>query len=524
MFNLRINPADLARDTWNWSAGRWSCGSSWIVPYRHPLTDQVAFTDGERTALVSATRTTGTSRRSPEVGVIGEGFDKVVAALVEDRDDWVVVQTCRDGSVMITTGTACTVPQYLAAVGGVLHGSWDLVGLRDQQSPDRLDPLAVTRHLALRTRYSHTTFWEDVRLLTERATAHFTPDGKTVFRFPEPAPHTRARELSEGADPVPVFLDLLDMAVAKLPWEGSSTGVQLSGGMDSTVVALALRTAVQGAGVTAGAVTLDGEVGSQQRRRRRMILDYIGSGWSDVTVDALDHLPYGAASCYSRGHLESPHGDIYVDALDALSGHFVDNGVDTVFTGIGGDELMAVTSAEEPGGWGWTGVAVPPWLGPVARDLLPDVDTGITPASVVPETALMAKSVAASSLLRRGIWPMHPLTDPTLVRLCEWLPKEWRGRKRLMREIISRTGMSSLVARPPLPENFEGVIVPAMRRYGAPRIRRILADGSPLIDAGLLDPGGLSGVAARLESGGLLLPSDHEVAFVLLADSALTRR
>ncbi|MFI9329905.1 asparagine synthase-related protein [Kitasatospora sp. NPDC052868] len=526
MLHLRISHDDLTLgDTWTWAGDHWRCKSSWIEPYRHELTHQAALTDGLRTVFISAARRTGTGPGRPEIARMStSAYDNRLCDLRTTWNDWVTVETRPGQEVRVRTGTECTAPQYLAAADGVLHGSWDLAHLRDHQRPDRLDHLAVTRHLALRARYTAATFWQGIRLLTERATARFGRDGSLVIQFPRPATHSRARSLQKGRDPVPLFLDLLSRSVARLPWTGSRTAVQLSGGMDSTVVALALRTTPQRIGVTAGTVLLDAERGLQQAERRRLILEYIASGWSSVTVNALDQLPYGPASRYSRPQWTSPYDDIYADALGSLSGRFTDRGINAVFTGIGGDELMATTAAEDVGGWGGFEPAdTPPWLGPAALASLLEIDTAITPAAVVPETALMAKTVCGPAFLRRGIWPIHPLTDPVLVRLCEWMPLEWRERKRLLREVIARTGLPAQVAHPPLAENFQQVITLAMRRHGVPRLRQILAEGSPLIEVGLLDPDGLGAVAGRLEAG-TTADGDHEVVFALLADSALTRR
>ncbi|MFD0274509.1 asparagine synthase-related protein [Kitasatospora sp. NPDC127111] len=525
MFDLRLTHDDITPTrTWQWAGSRWRCGSSWVAPYRHQLTEQAALTDGIRTVFIAAARRAHINAARPEPVTVSPGtFDKTLRKLREDRDDWTTIELVPGQAARIRTGSACTAPQYLAVAGKVLHGSWDLLNLRDHQAPDRLDLVAVTRMISLRNRYSASTLWQDVKLLTERATAHFAEDGQLLIQSPEPAEHTRARSLQTGTDPIPLFQDLLDRAVARLPWTGSRTAVQLSAGMDSTTVALALRAAPQGTAVTAGTVVLDGVRGIQQNERRQLILGHIASGWTGVTVNAMDHLPYGGTSRFSRAAWVSPTSDIYIDALETLSARFTDSGVRAVFTGIGGDELMALTAAEDRSGPGQFEPDAPPWLGPAARAALADVDAAITPAAVVPETALMAKTVCGPALMRRGMWPIHPLTDPLLVRFCEWLPVDWRRRKHLMRELIDRTGMPGRVARPPIVENFHHIIVTAMRQHGVPRIRQILNEGSPLIEARLLDPDGLAQVAKRLEAGSPT-GDDHEVVFALLADSALTVR
>ncbi|MFF2348596.1 asparagine synthase-related protein [Kitasatospora sp. NPDC058115] len=450
-------------------------------------------------------------------------YDSALATARAERDDWITVETTRTGTAEIATGTAGTAPIHLTTRAGTLYGSWDLLSVHEQAADTGLDLLEITRRVSLRTRYTPATFWRGIHLLTERATAHLARDGALTLRLPEPAEHTRARTLRADADPVPAFIRLLGHLVARHPWEGPSTGVQLSGGLDSTNIALALAAALPGHHVTAGAVVLDGERGRQQTERRAVILRHIGASWRDVLVPAMDHLPYGPTSWYSRPGRVSPYGDLYLDAIDRLSDLLSSRGVKTLFTGIGGDELMSFTTAEKPRGVTGPDLGVPPWLGPTARGLLAEVDRGITPAAVVPETALMAKAGVAAPLLRRGIWPVHPLTDPALIRFSEWMPAEWRRDKCLLRETIDRAGLPPHIARPPIPENFGHVMTLAMRRHGPARIHRLLDQGSPLIEAGITDPVELKAVADRLcrrdDSR-----ADREVVFALLADSALTGR
>jgi asparagine synthase (glutamine-hydrolysing) len=519
MLKLRILADDM-RYPWEWVSDRWLCGSSWIEPFRHSMTAQHFLTDGTRTALVNVARAVGDPEQLTRVHATSPAlYDEAIDAVLNRHDDWVMVETRRDGHVRVLTGTHGTAPVYLTSRPDALYGSWDLLELRRHFVA--LDIAEIARRISLSARYTNATFWLDVHLITERSCALYV-QGKLSLRFPEPAEHSLARAVRNGASPVEAFDHLLTSAVRQSPWEGSSTAVQLSGGIDSTNTALSLGADGRGSGLVTAALILDGERGTQQTRRRRTLIEHIDQGWTDVTVNAEDHLPYAPGSIFSRQVPVSPYGDLYLDAVDALHSQLEELGVRTVFTGIGGDELMAFTSTEAPQRAAPLS-QLPSWLGPAAREALRDVDAGIAPASVAPETALMAKAGVAPPLLKRGMWPVHPLTEPALVRLCEWMPVSWRENKRLLRERIGRHGLASEIAHPPIPENFGNIMTIAMRRHGAVRLRRLLDEGSPLLDSRLLDPQALRAVADRLDTG-KDQRADREVVFALLADSAVTMR
>jgi asparagine synthase (glutamine-hydrolysing) len=147
-------------------------------------------------------------------------------------------------------------------------------------------------------------------------------------------------------------------------------------------------------------------------------------------------------------------------------------------------------------------------------------DEGIAPTTVAPESALQAQAVTAPMLLRRGLWPAHPMTDPAVVTFCEWLPIEWRVHKRVLRQRLAGLGLAQEVAHPRHPENFTPVAIMAMCRYGPVALRRMLRDGSPLLDERIVDPDALNEVATRLAEGGHTA-QDREAIFVVVLDAAL---
>lgn len=73
--------------------------------------------------------------------------------------------------------------------------------------------------------------------------------------------------------------------------------------------------------------------------------------------------------------------------------------------------------------------------------------------------------------------------------------------------------------RPQLPENFTYVMRKALREHIPAHADRILSDGSPLIDAKLIDPDTFAGAVRRIREG-TILETDDRLADVIAADLA----
>ena len=60
------------------------------------------------------------------------------------------------------------------------------------------------------------------------------------------------------------------------------------------------------------------------------------------------------------------------------------------------------------------------------------------PASPIPVSSLLASTCQAPHLLRHGLWPVNPLSDPRLVAFCHRLPHAGRHRRGAMRRYLGR--------------------------------------------------------------------------------------
>ncbi|MFB7091173.1 hypothetical protein [Streptomyces sp. NPDC056296] len=302
--------------------------------------------------------------------------------------------------------------------------------LSAQLGPAQMEEREVMRLLTGFPRYGHDTLFTTVKRLSERSTAYADADGLHLV-YPAAAEHAQPSDLAEGTGEralVEAFEALTSHVFTKRPVAAGQTAAQLSGGMDSTNLAISLALAHPGA-ITPCAMLIGGEAGPQQEARRRAVIGQTGFAF-DVTVRAADHPALSPGGLRrSRAEAISPLDEPHLEAADALAQALRARGIHTVLAGFGGDEVARVRRPE--GGPVRTRTA-PAWCGERVRDLLGEVNTGISPATVAPETALIALEVATPLLARRGLWAVAPFTDPDMVRFGQRLPVQWKADKHLL--------------------------------------------------------------------------------------------
>lgn len=412
--------------------------------------------------------------------------------------DSLLVQADATG-VRITAGSGGVCPLYLVIDGRVLRGSWNPADLLRSVAPARLVDTAVTRLLTRRQRYSATTIFDGLYKLTERATVEVKRVGLAVT-YPEPAEHLiRPRTLRAGADPVGAFDRLLTERLAPLAEaDGLVWATEISGGLDSTTVATAMAQVRGVPDLRSVGLHVEGLVGVEQAARRRAIVHKLGL--TDFAVSASASLPFEAYGARSVERLHYADGDVYVEAFDQLRGRLKDAGVQAVLTGFGGDELMALRGSEREGGRAPAPPELPSWLGERALGALPDLDKDIAPVSPVPVSALMVFAARNPAYIAHGLWPVAPLADPGLLRLCESLPVSWRRNKTLLRRYLQRAGFCRRVTDPNTIESFQFVMEEAMRHSGTAMIEQML-DDSILVDHGYIERRSLELVHAGVVAG-----------------------
>jgi asparagine synthase (glutamine-hydrolysing) len=469
VLTCRIDLADTVNGTWQWQNDRLCNHGSWIEPMRNNAIEPTATNHNGIVRLVIGERDhagTGTMNRPG-------ARDFVALDIAHQR-------------VRLTASEYGTAPLYLAMADGVLDCSWHLPDLRHHLRADRLLDRAVARVLTRGYRYSSDTLFPGVRMLTERATATATPAGLTID-YPPPASHVlQARQPRPSVDLVEALEQLLDQAVHRAVPPGSAVGLELSGGLDSANLALALP--AHSSNLICFGLLLDDLLDTGQTARRHAVTSQLSL--PDVTVRASDHPPFEPGGIRGRGVPHDPASAYYREAFDALRDAATGQ-VSIMTTGLGGEELLTLRPDEQPPRAFAADLESVIWLGKRARAALDDINTNQAPPAVLPLPVLMSLALHNPAYLSAGIWPIAPLADPALVRFAEQLPTELRRRKVLLRERLRRGGLPRHVVHPSQQETFSPLMQLGLRQHGLPLLAGMLRE-SILIDTGYVDRGRLT--------------------------------
>ncbi|MFC7328147.1 asparagine synthase-related protein [Marinactinospora rubrisoli] len=511
---MRLTPYS-ENPAWAWSGACYTAldQHSRLEPFTHPMVEHLAATDGRRTLIMIRERVADRPACYPGVRRLTPAeYDQARAAAIDWPTDYVLVETEPEQPVRVSAGAARTTPLYLATDGTSLAGSWDMADLREHITG--INPKEAARLLIYRPRYSSETLFRGVHRLTERATAHF--GGALWISYPEPALHRTPRELAPDADVLGAFVATMDAAMDRRPWAHETTLFHLTGGFDSGTVAT--RAAERHPGLFPTATLLIGGPGREQQiRRRAEMRSRVKFAEPDIVIDAMEYLPLAPGCRWATGDLISPTEDPLHHPFSRMARAVAEAGARTVVTGLGGDEMVALTQDEEPhqGPGDISDALILPWIGPRARDVLEFADDGIAPPARVNSMTLLSLETTAPILLREGLWPVHPFADPAMVELGEQLPFAWRELKQLQRRRLGVLGMSEDVVYPVERESFAEVVEHALKTHTPTLFARMLADGSPLFDAGLVDPDGLRSAVERLGAAAYTEEREAKVLEVL---------
>ena len=392
---------------------------------------------------------------------------------------------CGPEEIRIASSRLPTVPVYLVRETECARVDWDPARLYPYLS-DALDAEAAAHYLcSFEQPYGPRTLLRDLIRLPAGYNATFRKARGWELTSPRSEPPSYPRDLKDGAEPTLTLRRMLDATLARsICNERHPLAVSFSGGLDSTLVAGVARK--RGHPVSSFGLIMPGAEGQAQRARRASSIERLG------LLDMAQ--PAEPRSLWNRGgHGRAavvPWEELYHDPFDQLYAQMQARNLDVVLSGLGGDDLVMDYWSERDDAEAEIGrLSRPPAPPPFIR-----VDAGESqpraarlhaePRAFAQRSVLAAASNAAAQCLRHGLWPLHLLIAPEVVRYCHALPHTWRGRRRLIRDTLSELGLPREVTHPAQNESFDRWCEAAMRES---ELFRELVGGAPASELGLLD-------------------------------------
>jgi asparagine synthase (glutamine-hydrolysing) len=418
-------------------------GESYIRPFQHKSLESSLVKNTEQWFFVIRERQVATDGADVHPVLIAHAstdqFRQHYQKCMHWPLDFIVIEAARRGPrLRVRAGHIGSLPIYFHVEERTrtVTLSWDFVDFLDKSRA--IDAEIIAHHLSMRTFYSARQACVGVNLLTAGSTL-YVDRSETSFEYG--ATTSSAPELSgrEESNHVLEFSDTLQAVVRSRPTAFCASAVELSGGMDSAAVAIAVGESV--ASLACGGILLGDGSSPKQIDRRASILSALNC--RDHKVEMHAHMPAIDIDLDLKGRLPLI-SEYYLEAFGSLWDRFRGDGCEIIWTGIGGDELCARFSSDEGEPRSPSSPHLDIALG-LAEDLLTKRGLDVArssflfsaPISATLSTTLLASLCHARPLATRGLWPVRPFGDPRLINFGAKLPFALRSGKELLRSYLS---------------------------------------------------------------------------------------
>lgn len=383
-------------------------GSSYLAKFESPLLSLSVDATGGRVDMVVKEG----ERLTDLAGFDIADFHHQAVSLTFDREG--------GGRIEAVRSRAPGCPIYVTFEAGRLVLTWrfeEAVASLERVRPD-VDECrlyvehgpALTRGQVIEGIYN---LWPGERVSVTGAGLRFAADGCDDVFMPT--------SLATDARVTDEFFGLLHDALSPLLDASASAIVEVSGGLDSSLVAVVA--AAQRDDLLSYGLIHGGVVGGQQRARRSELLGVTRLKDSMFPSDAPS--PFGGL-----GHAESritPMDDNHRMPCALAVDRCRLPATDLLLAGIGGDELcMEHTFFKRD--WELPGTMC--------------------------SSVLTGCAQRFDMFMRRGIWVSNPLSYQPLVDFCRSLPRQLRKDRLLPRLALARSGLSDGFLLPELPEHY----------------------------------------------------------------------
>jgi hypothetical protein len=325
-----------------------------------------------------------------------------------------------------------TCPVYFTKTSKAIFFNWDHDNLLKEVGILRPNKKQIARVLAAQDLDSGQTILQDMWQIPPSSITTIT-DKEVAFEDAH-VDEIQVYKIKDDINIVEVFGAHLQSVLQRWQSKNLSAGVELSGGVDSSTVAMALATnETLTRSLETFAIISSGESGKQQTRRRNAIVSKIKS--IDITISGESYLP-----SIVQGVPPWPTFEYYSEIANAYIAMVKSKNINTLYTGHGGDELGLPVGNDDT--IYVRGVQPIRHHGNILSAEYWKVSAYEAKYStLVPPTTLFAAQTRAVIMMRHGIWLVHPFALPEMTTFCMTLPVEWRQGRKFMVEYLSSMGV-----------------------------------------------------------------------------------
>ncbi|HUS26216.1 MAG TPA: asparagine synthase-related protein [Nevskiaceae bacterium] len=350
------------------------------------------------------------------------------------------IVVARDGQLRISRDVRATLPLFYGSVAGkfVISNSYDEVTAalpRLTLNPDSLEEI-LAPHVNYRP-----TLWQEIRVLDEREILSVDREGMVTVQYPSSRTWNISSDIP-SSDPAHFVSQLENLLCQTLSTYASRSniGFELSGGLDSSLLPLYLSRYDKNQPWSSITILVPGASEVTQRAKIAAIQQYAPYGHLRTLKLKTHHYPLANILGAPQAQLFYPQRDIYLELFDSMAETFKALNVDTVFTGLGGDEVFEhIVNSNEQLGTGQENIAT-------RTGALPSYCTNdfrhyiqmTTPKKQCRPIPILSTSVAGpclanNSYIERDIWPVALFKDHTFYTYCQGLPWTLKKNRQLLR-------------------------------------------------------------------------------------------
>ncbi|MBY5427858.1 asparagine synthase-related protein [Rhizobium leguminosarum] len=357
--------------------------------------------------------------------------------------------------------------------------SWNFMTVARRSNRNIISDDFLARWLTLQPhQYNNGTIFKNIHRTTINTETLVTRDKIRISEV-DLRVSTYPRQLRTPERAQEFLFQMLTETLTRRRFEFGKMAVEVSGGLDSSVVAVAAAAVLP----HPIAASIDVATDSQNQTTRQELLAR-KLGLDHVKVDVWAHLPFAAGTERFASLGTSYLAESFYEAFHHLTQILKTRGIDAILTGMGGDEAFPLFADEVDTSRAVKPRARPSFIRPKAYLLaeLPPVTRNFITS--YHGSAALGVANRAERFLNQGIWPVNPFLEPEIIQFGSSLPPALRHQRAILSNILAGNGMPEFLDGKPM--SFEPTI-PHVAKGIRDLLQQLLAE-SVCSELGLLDP------------------------------------